>query len=395
MSLNPKPQKEAKMPKLKNGGKSRSVALSQIVESENIRTHYADIEELAESIKAHGLIEPVAVKARGKNADGIEEYELVAGFRRRAAVRLLYDRNDGPPSIDAVVVTGDTITIQLVENLQRNDLTAKERERGIYLMAQSGLQNREIAARLCKGEPFISRNIIAYKIREQVEGPGLDDLRKAGAREAELRTLLLETKDKDARSGIEARISAAVAVAEKARNALIDTSEVSTQALNEIQGVEQKDLARIVRELIAQGGTVSVARQLMKQYNAKKGSGGLPYSAAETSAAVPPEEPETEKADDDLSVDDTGNIEFSDIDPLAGDGGAELPPPKPAQKKKGTGNPRTPIIPFDPPHKMVDANSVQLIIEEYKDLVETRADEGFEYKVDAAHDIWALLLDRL
>jgi hypothetical protein len=139
----------------------------------------------------------------------------------------------------------------------------------------------------------------------------------------------------------------------------------------------------------------------MKQYNAKKGSDGLPYTAAETSAAAPPEEPEV-KAGEDLSVD--GNIEFCDSDPLDGDdaeptlvggGAVELPPPKPAQKKKGAGNPRTPIIPFDPPHKMVDANSVQLIIEDYKDLVETRADEGFEYKVDAAHDIWALLLDRL
>jgi hypothetical protein len=77
-----------------------------------------------------------------------------------------------------------------------------------------------------------------------------------------------------------------------------------------------------------------------------------------------------------------------------GNGAAEPPAPKKAPPKKKSGQ-RPPIIPFDPPHKMVDANSVQLIIEEYRDLVETRADEGFGYKVDAAHDIWALLLDRL
>jgi ParB/RepB/Spo0J family partition protein len=389
------------MSKIESGGKTRSIALSQIVESKNIRTHYADIEELAESIKAHGLIEPIAVKARGKNADGIAEYELVAGFRRRAAVQLLYDRKDGPGSIDAVVVTGDTLTIQLVENLQRNDLTAKERERGIYLMAQSGLQNREIAARLSKGEPFISRNITAYKIREAIEGPGLERLRKSEAIEAELNALLLNTGDKDARLTIESKIADAAAVVQKARDALIDTSEVSTQALNEIQGIEQKDLARIVKDLIAQGGTVSVARQLMKQYNAARGNAVLPFAPPPSPFPGAPHAGPEGKPPEAASTQTDGEDDLDPLagdiadEPLAGNGAAEPPPAKPAAKKKAASKQRPPIIPFDPPHKMVDANSVQLIIEEYKDLVETRGDEGFEYKVDAAHDIWALLLDRL
>jgi ParB-like chromosome segregation protein Spo0J len=66
------------MPKLQNGNSTRKISLSQIAESGNVRKDYRDIEELAQSIKTSGLLQPV--RADGKlgfwNAAGIPPEEV-------------------------------------------------------------------------------------------------------------------------------------------------------------------------------------------------------------------------------------------------------------------------------------------------------------------------------
>jgi ParB family chromosome partitioning protein len=84
----------------------------------NPRQSLTGIDELAASIRAHGLMQPIVVRPVAKG------YELVAGHRRLEAVRSL-----GWTEITAIVRDeneDEAYILTLVENLQREDLTPKE-----------------------------------------------------------------------------------------------------------------------------------------------------------------------------------------------------------------------------------------------------------------------------
>jgi ParB family chromosome partitioning protein len=100
----------------------------------------ASLEELADSLKRHGLLQPVVVS---RSAGG--GYELIAGERRWRAARLA-----GLERIPAVLreTAGDAdqLALALIENLQREDLTPIEEARAYHhLRAELGLSQEEIA----------------------------------------------------------------------------------------------------------------------------------------------------------------------------------------------------------------------------------------------------------
>jgi ParB/RepB/Spo0J family partition protein len=375
------------MPKMESAGKVRQISLAQIKESRNVRTEYADIEELAESIKTVGLIEPVAVKSLGKNGDGIEEYELVAGYRRHRAFQYLCDKGESFSMIDAVVVQGDKLTIQLVENLQRSDLSPGDREAGIFQLAEAGNGIKEIAFRLSKSETFVSRNLAAFKVRNYLAGEAL----KENTRLKNLLDVVKKSKNPDERT-----IKQALDGLEAGEKWYAEIYDLSTQALNEIQGAKRTDLVSMARRLVEGGGTVSCARRLMREYNGRTEPSLIPPKEMEP---VPATESEMETAQD-------------DIDPLAGDSAGEgdtgesfdpgsagkpsTAPQKPAPGKKPAEKPPVRSLGDPPPHKMVDLNSVQVIIKEYIDFIgDTEAGISYQYKTDAAYEIWAHLLKGL
>ena len=84
----------------------------------NIRDNVGDITELADSIRVHGILQPLTVQPHPTRPG---HYELLAGHRRRAAARAA-----GIPTVPAVVRTGidraTAIELMLVENVQRADL---------------------------------------------------------------------------------------------------------------------------------------------------------------------------------------------------------------------------------------------------------------------------------
>jgi ParB family chromosome partitioning protein len=97
-----------------------------------------ELKELADSLRANGLLQPVAVR----NTDG--GYELVAGERRLRAATLL-----GWPTIPAIVRDYDDrtmLTLALIENLQRSDLNPVEEAEGYARLAtEFDLTQNEIA----------------------------------------------------------------------------------------------------------------------------------------------------------------------------------------------------------------------------------------------------------
>lgn len=106
----------------------RDIPLDKLVPSRNLRTESGEIEELVQSIREHGLLQPVRVRPIGNGL-----YQIIAGNRRFLSHRML-----GRSTISAVVVeeTDEATAVQgIVENLQREDLTPLELARGIRELA--------------------------------------------------------------------------------------------------------------------------------------------------------------------------------------------------------------------------------------------------------------------
>lgn len=113
------------------------------------------LEELAESIRLHGVITPITVR-RGEK-DGY--YQIIAGERRWRAARLA-----GLKEIPAMVLKAgesEVMELALIENLQRQDLNPIEEAEGYeLLMQQFGMTQEEVAQRVVK-----SRSAVANALR--------------------------------------------------------------------------------------------------------------------------------------------------------------------------------------------------------------------------------------
>jgi ParB family chromosome partitioning protein len=112
----------------------------------------AELARLAASIREHGVLQPVVVRARG---DG---YELVVGERRWRASRLA-----GRPTIPAVVkdvAAPALLELALVENVQRHDLNAIELALAFRTLAEAGATQDEVGRRV-----GVDRSTVANHLR--------------------------------------------------------------------------------------------------------------------------------------------------------------------------------------------------------------------------------------
>ena len=123
----------------------------------------AGLDELAESIRAQGVIQPVVVTARKTGG-----WTIVAGERRWRAAQLA-----GLAEIPALVreVAGDRelLELALVENLQRADLNPIEEAEAYQTLAQRfGLAQEEIAVRVGKARPTVTNALRLLKLPPEV-----------------------------------------------------------------------------------------------------------------------------------------------------------------------------------------------------------------------------------
>ncbi|QTD40169.1 nucleoid occlusion protein [Sporosarcina sp. Te-1] len=121
------------------------------------------IEELARTIHTHGVIQPIVIR-RTEN-DG---YEIIAGERRFRAMKKL-----GWKEVPAIVRNLDdkeTASIALIENLQREELTAIE-EAYAYekLLELHSLTQEALAQRLGKGQSTIANKLRLLKLPEEIK----------------------------------------------------------------------------------------------------------------------------------------------------------------------------------------------------------------------------------
>ena len=164
------------------------------------------LEELADSIRQHGILQPLSVRRVGTS------YELIAGERRLRAAQLA-----GLTEIPCIIMTMDdkeSGMAAMIENLQRQDLDFIEEAAGIARLMESYRMSQEQAARLL-GK---SQSAVANKLRLlRHSEPVLRALRENELTERHARALLkLPTEpEKMAAIAVIARLSMSVARTEK------------------------------------------------------------------------------------------------------------------------------------------------------------------------------------
>lgn len=144
------------------------------------------LDELAESIKRYGVIQPIIVVKKD------DYYEIVAGERRWRA-----SKKAGLKEIPAIIREGDerkNKEIALIENVQREDLNAYEKALGIKeLMDEYSLTQQEVSEILGKSRSSIANTVRLLNLDERV----LELVKQGKLAEGHARTLLaIEDKDK-------------------------------------------------------------------------------------------------------------------------------------------------------------------------------------------------------
>jgi len=134
------------------------------------RSELGDIQELMDSIKAKGVLEPIIVRPRG------EKFEIIAGERRFIASRNLGLKEI--PCIEMTVDDQEAMEISLIENLQRKDLDIFEEADGLRaLMNLYGYSHQEVADKIGKARSTITEIIsvsrIPVNLREKLKKAGI------------------------------------------------------------------------------------------------------------------------------------------------------------------------------------------------------------------------------
>lgn len=126
------------------------------------RQHFDEqaIEELADSIRARGLLQPIIVR---REKDG--GYTLIAGERRlRAAERA------GVSLVPAILSDDDLLEVALEENVQREDLSPLEEAEALSALAsERGLSHAELAQIIHKSRPYVSNTMALTRLPREVK----------------------------------------------------------------------------------------------------------------------------------------------------------------------------------------------------------------------------------
>lgn len=151
------------------------------------------LRELAESIRVHGILQPLSVRRKGGG-----RYELIAGERRlRAAILCGLDQ---VPCLVLEVSRESSCLLSLIENLQRRDLDFWEEAKALErLISVYGLSQEEAAAKVGKSPSAVANKLRLLRLPQEA----LALLRKHGFTERHARALLRLPDPQAQRAGAE------------------------------------------------------------------------------------------------------------------------------------------------------------------------------------------------
>lgn len=233
------------------------------------------LNELAESIQQHGIVQPLIVQKRD------ERYTIIAGERRFRAARIAGLRE--VPAIVREMDGREVMEVALIENIQRENLNPIEEAAAIrFLMKEHDLTQEEVAKRLSKSRPAIANSVRLLQLPDDVQ----DYLREGRIQPGHARVLaaieddilLQKTAEKCAESGwsvreTEEQVKKAITLAElhkrprRSRRLSNDLSAARSRMRErlgtrvDIQGDENK--GKIIIEYYTDEGLQSIYEAIM------------------------------------------------------------------------------------------------------------------------------------
>ena len=179
------------------------------------------LQELADSIKQFGLLQPILVQDRK------DYYEIIAGERRWRAAKLAGLKD--VPVIIRNYTEQEIVEISLIENIQREDLNPIEEAQAYKrLLTEFHLKQDEVAERVSKSRAAVTNSIRLLKLNEDVQRMVVDEMISTGHARA---LLALESKD--------AQAEAAVKVFDE-KLSVRETERLVKELLNPVQKKEEK-----------------------------------------------------------------------------------------------------------------------------------------------------------
>lgn len=219
------------MPKLTpSNGNYINVPLSQIHETGNVRKNYDEekIQQLANSILKNGLLNPLTVKRLPELDEyGNAQFELVCGHRRKRALEYLCSTGNDFNNVTVFIKQGAKSRMQLIENIQREDLSPEEVEAALRQMIDEGMTQTEIALETSKSLSWVSDSLAGAKVRDTAEAAG------------------------------------------------INTDGLGTKALSQLRSIPQEEIPAAVNDLKEHGGTVKKATEIQNQKKLDKAADSI------------------------------------------------------------------------------------------------------------------------
>ncbi len=181
------------------------------------------LEELAQSIKQYGVIQPITVRSCPQGG-----YEMIAGERRLRAVRLA--GLDYIPAMIVNVYEQDSAIMAMIENLQRENLHYLEEAKGyLSLIKDHGFTQEELAAKLGKSQSTIANKLRILRLSNEIK----EVLIRENLTERHARALLKLPDDN-------LRMKAVRQVVENKMN-VRDTEAVINSLIESLQKLEEKN----------------------------------------------------------------------------------------------------------------------------------------------------------
>lgn len=131
------------------------------------------LQELAESLKQFGMLQPILVQNRG------DYYEIIAGERRWRAAKIAGLKE--VPVIVRELTDQEIVEISLIENIQREDLNPIEEAQAYKrLLTEFHLKQDEVAERVSKSRTAVTNSMRLLKLRDEVQKMVVDDMISTG-----------------------------------------------------------------------------------------------------------------------------------------------------------------------------------------------------------------------
>lgn len=241
----------------------RSIDVKRVVPNPYQPRHVFEgeaLKELAQSIKNHGVLQPITVRCVGG------AYELIAGERRLRATRMAE-----LTEIPAIIVEADdeeSAVLALIENIQRQDLSYMEEAKGYQKLAQDYHMTQEEIARLMgKTQSAVANKMRLLRLNSEVRSI----LSEYELTERHARALLRLPDEK-------MQIEAAAHIAKAGLN-VRSTESYIDKLLAQRERLEEKRprMRRFIRDIRLFTNTVNRAASYMKE-------SGVPVQVAENKA---------------------------------------------------------------------------------------------------------------